>query len=133
MAEPAAGKQILIVEDDDDIATAFARIFEAEGYVVRRAADGEEGLALAREGRPDLVLLDLMMPVKDGVSTCRELKQLPGLRDVPVIVLTAYGEDVAELYGEEGGKTASCVFSRLEKPVEPNVLLEHVSRALAGT
>jgi len=81
---------------------------------------------------PHLIILDYMMPVKDGFAVCQELKDNRALRDVPVITLTAFGKNVGELCGVHQLEAASYFQECLEKPVEPNVLLERVTQTLSG-
>jgi len=130
MAAQEQEKTILIVDDDDDLASALARMLQAEGYGVLRAADGAEGVSMASEHAPDLILLDYMMPVKNGFDACRELRNLPGLDEVPILALTAYGQNIGETYGLGGSDAESHVNGFIEKPYEPNVLLERVASAL---
>ena len=92
---------ILIVEDEPDMASGLRDNLEFEGYDVRIARDGEEGLALAKEAVPDLILLDLMLPKKSGFDVCRELR-LRGTR-IPIIMLTARGQETDKVVGLEIG------------------------------
>jgi len=80
--------RILVVDDEEANRKLLREILEPQGYVLREAADGEEALAALRESAPDLVLLDLVMPKRDGYSVCREIKNDPRTRLVPVIILT---------------------------------------------
>jgi DNA-binding response OmpR family regulator len=123
-------KTILIIDDDDDTAAALSCILESTGYRVRRAADGDEGLRMAAAERPDLIILDFMMPVKDGFCTCRELSDNPDLRRVPIIALTAFGQDIGEEHGLPRDEASNRIREYLEKPVEPNILLERVAATL---
>jgi two-component system chemotaxis response regulator CheY len=82
---------VLVVDDDPDILEAICDILEGEGYRVARARHGEEALARVEEQRPDVILLDLMMPVMDGVAFAQALRQRPAYRDVPVVVISADG------------------------------------------
>lgn len=92
--------RILFVEDDDRLAALTARYLENHGHEVTRAADGQQGLARALEGRHDVVILDLMLPRKPGLEVCRELR----LRSaVPIIILTALGEEADKVLGLESG------------------------------
>ncbi|OHA62975.1 MAG: hypothetical protein A2748_00665 [Candidatus Wildermuthbacteria bacterium RIFCSPHIGHO2_01_FULL_45_20] len=81
-------KKILIVEDESKIAKAYADHLEREGYEIKIAADGNEGLEKARAWRPDLVLLDILLPQKDGLTVLRELKEAEETKQIPVIMLT---------------------------------------------
>lgn len=98
----STGSRILIVEDEPELAAGIQENLEQEGYVVDVAADGEAGLAAARSGGYELVLLDVMLPRKDGYTVCRELRQEGNA--VPVLFLTAKGEPADRIRGlEEGG------------------------------
>lgn len=92
---------ILIVEDEPDMATGLRDNLEFEGYEVRIARDGEEALASAAESAPDLMLLDLMLPRRNGLDVCREMRRR-GMR-VPIIMLTARGQETDKVVGLEIG------------------------------
>lgn len=95
---------ILVVEDDDDIRELVAFSLEEEGYKVEQAADGLRGLEMAEELGPDLIVLDLMLPGKDGLSVCRELNRHAGdSLPVPILMLTARGEEIDRIIGFEYG------------------------------
>ena len=81
-------KSILIIEDEAALQDALKKTFASEGYEVRQGFDGEEGIALAREKKPDLVLLDLVLPKKHGFEVLQAMKQDEALKEVPVLVLT---------------------------------------------
>jgi CheY-like chemotaxis protein len=83
------GRSILLVEDDVRNVFALTSVFEPRGARVRIARNGREALAAVRESRPDLVLMDVMMPEMDGLTATRELRREPAYRDLPIIVLTA--------------------------------------------
>jgi len=87
---------ILVVDDNPDVRLALSTLLQDEGYEVAEASDGDLGLDAARERKPDLILLDLMMPRMDGFETHKELKKDENLADIPVVVLTARrgGEDM---------------------------------------
>jgi len=132
MAAASTGRRILLIDDDEMFALAMARLLEHAGYTVRCAEDGAQGLRMAAEEPPDAILLDFMMPVQDGFAVCRQLHEMPGLAQVPVIALTAFGRDIGLIYGLRAEQAASHIRDFLEKPVEPNVLLERLGQALAG-
>jgi DNA-binding response OmpR family regulator len=131
MKGPTAAKKILIIDDDQGFALALTRFLEKAGYAVRRAENGEEGLRMAAREFPDLIFLDFMMPTKTGFEVCQELRLIPGLCTVPVIVLTAFGQNIGEIHGLRQGETGTQVQAVLEKPIEPNVLLERLAEALS--
>ena len=91
-------KTVLIVEDEQSMQRALKSKLEHAGYAVHTAVDGEEALASLRGTKPDLVLLDLIMPKVDGISVLRQMKADDGLRSVPVVILTnlSSGDKVAE-------------------------------------
>ncbi len=93
--------EILIAEDDADVRKWLAVALETEGHAVRQAADGEAALASVRAKRPDLVILDVMMPRKDGIETCRDLRQL--YPHLPILMLTARNLDEDKVRGYEAG------------------------------
>ena len=88
---------ILVVDDNPDVRLALTTLLKDEGYEVTEASDGDLGIDAARARKPDLILLDLMMPRMDGFETLRELKKDANLSDIPVVVLTARrgGEDMS--------------------------------------
>ncbi|HLF27306.1 MAG TPA: response regulator transcription factor [Anaerolineae bacterium] len=91
---------LLIIEDETTVRETLARNFKAEGFEVLSAADGIEGLRLAREHNPDLIVLDLMLPEMDGLSVCRILRKES---DLPIIMLTARGTEMDKIVGLETG------------------------------
>jgi DNA-binding response OmpR family regulator len=86
-------KKILIADDEPSIVTALEFLLQRSGYEVLIARDGDEALRLVETMRPDLVLLDIMMPVKSGYEVCRQLRERPESRDVKIIMLSAKGRD----------------------------------------
>jgi two-component system phosphate regulon response regulator PhoB len=95
--------RILVIEDEADIRHVLDHNLRTAGYEVIAAERGREGLSLAREQHPDLVLLDLMLPDLSGTQVCRALKDDPGMRDVPVVMLTARSEEIDRVVGFELG------------------------------
>ncbi len=86
------GATILVVDDEQDVRTYLRTLLTKQGYEVVAAADGEEGLEVARAQRPDLVFLDIMMPKKTGIMLYRRLKKDPDLGGVPVVILTGLSQ-----------------------------------------
>src|SRR6185295_11467536 len=90
-------RRVLIVEDDEAMSVALSDGFAYEGYEVETAQDGESGLHLAKEGSPDLILLDVMLPKMTGLDVCQQLRS--GGNDVPIIMLTARGQEIDKVLG----------------------------------
>jgi DNA-binding response OmpR family regulator len=118
-------RTVLVVDDDPKIVRVVEINLTQAGYQVRTAADGEQALAAVTQERPDLVLLDVMMPRLDGFETLKRLKADPALTDIPVVMLTARAqdEDVFEGYG-----TGAQWY--LTKPFEPEELRQVVRHLL---
>ena len=123
-------KKILLVDDDPDFVNAVSMILKSKKYEVAIAYDGKEGLAKVKGERPDLIVLDVMMPVKDGYAVCRELKADPQWSQIPVLLLTAVASHVATTrYTTEMGLETEAD-DYLDKPVEPDVLVKRVETLL---
>lgn len=90
---------ILVIEDDADIRNLLHFNLEKEGFTAIEAGDGVTGLAMAREQKPSLVLLDLMLPGMDGFEVCRRLGSSPDTAEIPVLMLTARGEEMDRVVG----------------------------------
>ncbi len=112
---------ILVIEDEGDILDLITVNLTREGFRVLGAASGEEGLALAREEAPDLIVLDLMLPGLDGLQVCRALRADPSTRALPVLILTARGEEADIVAGLETGAD-----DYVTKPFSPKVLVARV-------
>lgn len=98
--------RILIIEDEPHILLSLEFLLERAGYETASAADGDEGLAQIRRLRPDVVLLDIMMPRRNGYEVCRAVKADPDLSPIPVIIISAKGQEVEVLRGLELGAAA---------------------------
>ena len=85
-------KMVLVVEDSPVQALALRQLLEQKGLQVVRAMDGQGGITMAEQYLPDAIILDIQMPVMDGLEACRRLKQNPKTKDIPVVMLTAHGE-----------------------------------------
>lgn len=118
-------KRILIIEDEEDIRELIRYTLDREGFGVSEVGTGEEGLRSAADRNPDLVLLDLMLPGKDGLSVCRELKGDEATRNIPVIMVTARGEESDIVAGLELGAEDYVV-----KPFSPTVLSARIRSVL---
>lgn len=117
--------RVVIVEDEPHIVLSLEFLLRREGYEATSAADGEEGLALVKRLRPDVVLLDLMMPKLNGYQVCQAIKSDPGLASIPIIILSAKGQEVEILKGLELGASAY-----VTKPFGNAEVLEAIRAAL---
>ncbi len=122
------GKYVLIVDDDPDMVETVGMMLENKGFEVGKAYDGVEGEASIRQRRPDLVVLDVMMPRKNGYVLCAELKKDKATRDIPVILLTAVGEAVPTTTYSHADGMATEADDYIPKPVESEVLVEAIQR-----
>jgi two-component system alkaline phosphatase synthesis response regulator PhoP len=126
------GKKILIVDDDPDILDVAGMILEAQGYEVILARDGLECLGKVRSEKPDLVILDLLMPKMDGFAVYKEL-QSPSwadCRDTPLIILSSVREEASRRrYELETGNKLN-PDDYLEKPIIPDVLLDRITKLI---
>jgi len=120
-----AKESILVVEDEDDIRELLRNNLAKEGYRVIGATSGEEALRAVRGSLPDLVLLDLMLPGMDGLEVCRSLKQDPQTRNLPIVMLTAKGEEADIVAGLELGAD-----DYVTKPFSVRVLLARLRAVL---
>ncbi|MDX2284042.1 MAG: response regulator transcription factor [Bacteroidia bacterium] len=117
--------KVLIVDDEADILDLLEYNLEKEGYQVFRATDGAEALKIAQRERPDLVLLDIMMPHTDGIETCRQMRRIPQLKEIFIVFLTARAEEYSELAGFEAGAD-----DYISKPIKPKVLMSRLRAIL---
>lgn len=117
-------KKILLVDDDPDFVEAVKVIVESGGYDVRVAYDGKEGLAAVAEDKPDLIVLDVMMPVMNGHEACNKLKGNPETAKIPIILLTAVADRVTTSTYTHRDMLESEAEDYMPKPVEPKALLE---------
>ncbi len=120
-----ARKRIFIVEDEEEIQELVRYNLTKEGFIVLCTDSGEEALRKIPRERPDLVVLDLMLPGVDGLEVCRTLKSEPSTRDIPVVVLTAKGEEADVVTGLELGAD-----DYITKPFSPRVLTARIRAAL---
>ena len=129
-----ATSRVLVVEDEPDIRDLLVFHLERDGFQVTKCKSGPEALRLVRAARPDLVLLDLMLPDMDGLEVCRRLRQDPTTQSVPIVMLTARDDEVDRVLGLELGADDYVV-----KPFSPRELVARIravlrrARPLAGT
>lgn len=118
--------KIAIIEDDPTINQMYRMKFEATGFDVQLASDGESGVALVKDFRPDLILLDLQMPQKDGYETLKEIREHTWGKDIPVIILTNLGKEEAPKELIELGIESYIV----KAESTPSQVVEHVKNTL---
>jgi len=119
-------KFILVVDDDPDLVEAISMKLESENFRVARAYDGIQAWEKIKEEKPDLIVLDVMMPRKDGYAVCNEIKTDPQYEDITVVLLTAVGSAVTSTnYTHRGGRT-TLADEYIPKPVDLEKLMEIV-------
>jgi len=129
--EQKMGKKILLVDDDPDFVEAVSLILKPKKFDVVTAYNGIEGLKKATSEKPDLIVLDVMMPEKDGYAVCRELKSDPQMNHIPILLLTAVASHVPTTrYTQEMGLETEAD-DYLDKPVEPEVLVKRIEGLLS--
>jgi two-component system alkaline phosphatase synthesis response regulator PhoP len=117
--------KILVVDDEAYILHILDFSLSAEGFEVIAANNGELAVEKAKQEKPDLIVLDIMMPVLDGYETCRRLKREPETKDIPVVLLTAKGRDVDKRLGFEVGAV-----DYMMKPFSPTRLIERIAEII---
>ncbi len=124
-------RKILIVDDDSDFVEAVTMILKSKKFEVVAAYDGKEGIDKVKAERPNLVVLDVMMPEKDGYTVCKELKSDPEWSHIPILLLTAVASHVPTTrYTQQMGMETEAD-DYIDKPVEPEVLVKRVETLLS--
>ncbi len=117
--------KILIVDDEEDILELIEFNIAKEGYQVFTARNGQEAIGQANKVRPDLIILDVMMPKMDGIETCRQLRALPEFKKTAIIFLTARNEEYSEIAGFNAGAD-----DYISKPIKPRALVSRINAIL---
>jgi two-component system cell cycle response regulator DivK len=118
-------KRILVVEDQDDNRRIMRDLLTSAGFDLIEATNGEEGVQLAEKERPDLILMDIQMPVVDGYAATRRIKAVAGLQDIPIIVVTSYA-----LSGDDEKAREAGADGYVAKPFSPRQLLTKIREFL---
>ena len=118
----AESRKILIADDEPDILEILKFNLQQQGYEVITASNGQEAIDKAKSGKPELIILDVMMPIKTGVEVCKTLRSLPDFKNVLIIFLTALSDDNATIAGLESGAD-----DYISKPISPKVLISKVN------
>ena len=116
---------ILIIDDETDILNILKYNLEKEGFVVDTATDGVLGIELAKRMKPDLIILDVMMPKMDGIQVCEHLRSIAGFEKTLICFLTARGEDFSQIAGLDAGAD-----DYISKPVKPRLLVSRINALL---
>jgi len=117
--------KILLIDDEPDILEFLSYNLKKENYQVFTAENGIDGIKVAKEERPDLIILDVMMPGMDGMETCAEIRKIPRLKNTLIAFLTARNEDYSQIAGFDVGAD-----DYISKPIKPKVLLSRVKALL---
>lgn len=120
--QPTAHYKIMVVDDDPDITELLQYNLTKEGYDVVTAGNGKEALDLAVTFGPDIILLDVMMPVMDGITACRQIREKPEFRETYILFLTARAEEFSEIAAFEAGAD-----DFITKPIKPRALLSRLA------
>lgn len=123
-----SAKKILLIDDEHDILEILSYNLTKEGYEVFTCDNGTEGVALATKVHPDLILLDVMMPEKDGIETCQDLRKIKELQNTLIVFLSARGEEFSQLAGYQAGGNDYVV-----KVIKPKVLISKINALLQLT
>ncbi|MFV0506003.1 MAG: response regulator transcription factor [Bacteroidales bacterium] len=116
---------IIVCDDEQDILEFISYNLRKEGYVVYTCNNGREAIKMAKEHKPDLIILDIMMPEMDGVEACEEIRRIPELKDVIITFLTARNEDYSQVAGFEAGAD-----DYISKPIKPKVFVSRIAALL---
>ena len=117
--------KILLVDDEQDILEFLSYNLRKEGYEVYVSTNGKTAIEIAKEVKPQLIILDVMMPDMDGIETCKELRAIDDLKDVVIAFLTARGEDYSQIAGFDAGAD-----DYIAKPIKPRVFISRVQALL---
>lgn len=117
--------KIVIIDDEDDIREILSYNLIKEGFKVHVASNGIEGISICKNIKPDLVILDVMMPGMDGVEVCEALRKIPGLENILICFLTARNEDYSQIAGLDAGAD-----DYISKPIKPRVLISRINALL---
>ena len=115
-------QKVLVVDDEESILELLKYNLEKQGYDVRTAGEGAEAVEIAKKFHPDLVLLDIMMPKKDGVEACRQIRAMPELVNTFIVFLTARAEEYSEIAAFDGGAD-----DYILKPIKPRALMSRIT------
>ena len=117
--------KVLIVDDEKDILEFLSYNIEKEGFIVHTALNGKSAIEKAKKYKPDLIILDVMMPEMDGITTCQEIRSIPEISNTLILFLTARSEEYSELAGFDAGAD-----DYVAKPIKPKLLISRIKALL---
>ena len=117
--------KVLIVDDEKDILEFLSYNLEKEGFIVHTALNGKSAIEKAKKYKPDLIILDVMMPEMDGITTCQEIRSIPEISNTLILFLTARSEEYSELAGFDAGAD-----DYVAKPIKPKLLISRIKAIL---
>ncbi|MCU0374118.1 MAG: response regulator transcription factor [Chitinophagaceae bacterium] len=123
-----ARTKILFADDEPDILDIISFNLEKEGYEVILAKDGQQAFDLCKSNRPDLIILDVMMPYKTGIQVCNLLRQLPDFKETPIVLLTALNDETSHIKGLDSGAD-----DYISKPISTKILMSRINALLRRT
>lgn len=125
-------KKVLAIDDEPDVLTFYSEVLEDYDYIAITAESGLEGLIKAREEKPDLIILDIMMPKKSGMLTYKELKKDPDLKSIPVVIITGVPKEVDYMtLLDRASMKHIAPAGHLVKPITPDDLIKEIERMLS--
>ena len=126
----ASQAKILVIDDDKVLVNATKTVLESQKYQVITAYDGDEGLKKAKEEKPDLIILDIIMPTKDGFKVCEQIKGNPVMADIPVLIMTSFASQKGTTNIPVSAGFGLEAEGYIDKPVSPTELLSRVEKML---
>ncbi|GAP22640.1 response regulator [Leptolinea tardivitalis] len=118
-------RKILVIEDNEQNLYLVTFILEKNGFDVIQARSGDEGVKLAGQSKPDLILLDIQLPVMDGYTVARELRKMPSLASIPIVAVTSFA-----MPGDRENALAAGCTGYIEKPIDPDTFMSQISQHL---
>ena len=128
-----AKARILMVDDDKVLVAATKVVLESKGYQVSTAYDGDEGLTKAKAEKPDLIILDIIMPTQDGFTVCEQIKSDPEMEKIPILIMTSFAQDKGKTNIPANAGLSLEAEGYVDKPVSPEQLLGLIEKMLASS
>jgi CheY-like chemotaxis protein len=128
-----AKARILMVDDDKVLVAATKVVLESKDYQVSTAYDGDEGLTKAKAEKPDLIILDIIMPTQDGFTVCEQIKNDPEMEKIPILIMTSFAQDKGKTNIPANAGLSLEAEGYVDKPVSPEQLLGLIEKMLASS